>query len=426
MDKKSKLNLKNLFANPSLFTLFFLGISCGFPYALTASVLKTWLADYNISMKEVGAFAFVAIPYSIKFLWSPFIDGVKIPILGKLMGQRRSWLIVIQSLLVLSIFLLSQAKPEESLIYCAVIATLVAFLSASQDIVVDAYRIEKLPTNMQSMGVTMYIYGYRLGLYISGAVLLIIADKFFNWSYAYYTGGILMAGALLITIFSAEPTHKYHEEKSPKNYLEHLKRIVIHPFTNFIETKGWQYLIIFIIIFRLGDALAGNLTNPFLIKIGFTKTEVALIVKTYGLFATLFGAFLGGLIVHHFNNMSKALLFAVIIQMLSNVMFIVQDQVGHNNYVLAATISIDNALGSITDVIFIGYLSSLCNLRFAATQYALLSSIATVGRNFISGTSGFIVDDYGWSVFFTVSIVITLPALLMLAKIKDIKPKTIE
>lgn len=400
--------------------MFFLGMACGFPLALTASTLKTWLAEYNISMKQIGAFALVAVPYSIKFIWSPFIDGIKLPIIGNKFGQRRSWLLLIQVLLVLAIFLLANSNPEINILYCAFAATLVSFLSASQDIVVDAYRIEKLPKDLQSMGITLYIYGYRIGLFLSGAILLIISDHI-NWQYAYYAATIMMGLAIIVTLICSEPpSHK--KEIKANNYKEQLYNIIIKPFSNFITTKGWQYFILFIVLFKLGDALAGNLTTPFLRKIGFSKTEIAIIVKTYGLPATLFGAFLGGVIVRRFG-LIKSLFFAGIIQMLSNVMFIIQDQVGHNNLLLTATILIENISGSIGDVVFIGYISSLCNFNFAATQYALFSSIATTGRNLISGSSGFIVDEFGWTPFFLVSIIAAIPGILLIFKIRNIKRK---
>ncbi len=398
--------------------MFFMGLACGFPFALTASTLKAWLSDYNISMREVGYFAFVAIPYSLKFFWSPIIDGVKLPFLSKRMGHRRSWLILIQIGLIISILLLSQAHPGQSLLYCAVVATIVAFFSASQDIVVDAYRIERLKPDDQSLGITFYIYGYRIGLFVSGAVLLVIAD-YIDWKYAYYAGAVIMIFAIIVTLLVADAAHQ-HKEKKSQSYKDHFYQVVIEPFANFMETKGWYYFIFFIIFFKLGDALAGNLTIPFLMKIGFSKTEIAIIVKTYGLPATLFGAFLGGLVVHRYG-LIRSLVFAGIIQMLSNVMFIVQEHAGTNSLVLISTISIENIAGSIGDVVFVGYISKLCNFRFAATQYALLSAIATTGRNVISGSSGFIADHYGWTMFFIVSIVMALPGLLLIFKIKDIK-----
>ncbi|MEQ9116404.1 MAG: MFS transporter [Rickettsiales bacterium] len=425
MKQTKRKKLSDLFRHPELICILFMGIACGFPLALTASTLKTWLSEHSISMREIGAFAFVAIPYSIKFLWSPFIDGIKLPFLQKKMGQRRSWLLVVQILLSVAVFALANIKPENSLLICAGIATVVAFLSATQDIIVDAYRIERLSDDIQPMGVTMYIYGYRIGLYMAGAILLVIAD-YSNWNYAYYAAAVIMAMSIIVTLICSEPKH-LREKAVNKilSYTEHLHSIVIKPFLNLITMKDWQYLLLFIVLFKLGDALAGNLTNPFLIKTGFTKTEIALIVKTYGLPATLFGTFLGGVIAHRFG-LIKSLLFAGIIQMLSNVMFIVQDQVGHNNAMLTATILIENISGSIGDVVFVGYISSMCNKKFAATQYALFSSIATTGRNLISGSSGFIVDDYGWSIFFLVSIIAALPGILLIFKIRHIKkPKEI-
>jgi PAT family beta-lactamase induction signal transducer AmpG len=418
IENKNQSKWLDILLNKDIVVMFFMGLCCGFPFALTASTLKAWLSEYNISMREVSAFAFVAIPYSLKFLWSPIIDAVKLPLLYKKMGQRRSWLLVIQVVLILTIFLLSQSKPQESLLYCAVIATMVSFFSASQDIVVDAYRIERLKPNDQSMGITFYIYGYRIGLYISGAVLLVVAD-YIDWKYAYYIGGIIMMLGILVTLFVADADHHY-KDKTKKTYKEYFYQMVVEPFKNFTETKGWYYFIFFVVLFKLGDSLAGNLTIPFLMKIGFTKTEIALIVKTYGLPATLFGTFLGGLVVHRYG-LIKSLVFAGIIQMLSNVMFIAQDHFGHDPRVLVATVSIENISGSIGDVVFIGYISTLCNFRFAATQYALLSSIATVGRNVLAGSSGFIADDYGWTVFFIISMIMALPGLLLIFKIKNIK-----
>ncbi len=399
-------------------SMLFLGLACGFPLALTASTLKTWLAEFDLNMKEIAAFAFIATPYSTKFLWSPFIDGFKIPYLHKKLGHRRSWLIVIQILLILAILFLSTTNPEKSLFLTAMAATLVAFLSASQDIVVDAYRIEILPKKMQSVGVTTYIYGYRIGLYLAGAILLIIADQI-NWNIAYFCGALIMLIALITTLLSKKPdTQEVIEPEIP--YRKYIINIVVKPFMNFTHTEGWYYLIAFVVLFKLGDALAGNLTFPFLYKIGFSKTDLAIIVKTYGLPATLLGAFLGGIIVKKYGFF-KSLLFAGIIQMLSNVMFIIQDMYGDNNLLLITTISIENISGSIGDVVFIGYLSSLCNFRFAATQYALLSSIASVGRNIVSGTSGFIVDDYGWTIFFIASMIAAIPGILLIFKIKNVK-----
>ncbi len=414
-------NIIKGFSNPALVIMFFLGISCGFPLALTASSLKTWLSSMQISIKEIAAFAFIAIPYSCKFLWSPFVDGVKIPLLNKLLGQRRSWLITSQILLVFAVFLLGQSNPEENLLYCASIATLVAFLSATQDIVVDAYRIERLPKETQALGVAMYVYGYRLGLFGSGAGLLILAAKF-SWPFSYSIGAIILVVGIITTLLCQEPEHKHRQRLVGKSYLEQFVNIVINPFKEFITVNQWYYIIIFVILFKLGDALAGNLTFTFLVKTGFTLEEIALYVKTYGLIATLCGLFIGGVIVQKYR-IFNSLLFAGIIQMLSNLMFVYQSHVGHDTSMLMLTIICENIAGAIGDVVFIAYLSSMCNLQFAATQYALFSSIATIGRNIISGSSGIIVDHYSWATFFIISTVAALPGILMIFKVRTIKRK---
>lgn len=397
--------------------MFLLGISCGFPLALTASTLKTWLAEFNIKMNEIAMFSFIALPYSIKFLWAPLLDGLRLPYLGKFLGQRRSWLLITQICLIIAIFLLSRSQPDVNLTYCAAVAVAVAFFSATQDIIVDAYRIEKFDADSQAMAVTVYIYGYRLGLYICGAVLLIIADLI-NWNYAYSIGAIIITLGILVTIFSSEPKHI--ETPQLDTYHAHFKRIVIEPFKDFITTKGWPYLLLFIILFKLGDAILGSMTNPFLVNLGFSKTEIAVIVKTFGLPGTLLGTFIGGLITKKYG-LIRCLMIAAILQTLSNAMFILQNYVGHDQAMLTTTIIIENMTGGIGDVIFIGFISSLCNVNFAATQYALLSSLTSVGRALIPGTLGFVIDDYGWVVYFILSMIAALPGILLIFKIRNLK-----
>lgn len=417
MTSKFLKDLNSAFLSPTIISIFFLGMACGFPFALTASTLKTWLASHEISMKSIAMFGYISMPYMLKFLWSPLVDGIKIPYLANIFGHRRSWLLLTQACLVVAIIFLAMSNPEQDLLYCAITATIVAFLSATQDIVVDAYRIEKLPENLQSLGVTMYIYGYRLGLFFCGAGLLLIADMS-SWQYAYFAGAGLFVISIITTLFSSEPSHKITSEI--KSYHEHLQKILILPFKDFTQTKGWVYLLLFVVVFKLGDAISGSMTNPFLTKTGFSLTEIAAIVKTFGLSATLIGSFIGGIIVIRFG-LFRCLIFAAIIQMLSNLMFILQDHVGYNLSLLTATILIENVSGSIGDVVFIGYLSSLCNVNFAASQYALLSSLATLGRNLVSGSLGFIIDDYGWTMYFMISIIAALPGILMLFRIHNIK-----
>lgn len=412
-------NTLRAFANPAFLSMFFLGISCGFPLALIASVLKTWLASFDISVKTIAAFSFVAVPYTTKFIWSPFVDAVKIPYLHKLLGQRRSWLIISQFFLMLAIMLLANSNPQENLLLCAASATIVAFCSATQDIVVDAYRIERFPANLQATSVALYVYGYRLGLYSSGAGLLILAHML-SWQISYNIAALVIGLGIVTTLLIKNPDHAPSKEYDGHSYLEHLLRIIINPFKDFITINRWYYIIFFIVLFKLGDAIAGNLTNPFLIKKGFNLEEIALYVKTYGLIATFVGLLLGGIIVQKFGII-KSLFFAGIVQMLSNLMFVYQDKVGHDITALIFTISAENITGAIGDVVFIAYLSSICSFQFAATQYALFSSLATFAKNIISGTSGVIVDQYGWTAFFLVSTIAAIPGILMIFKIRHIK-----
>lgn len=410
--------LPKLFTDTKLLSMLFLGMSCGIPLALILSVLKTWLAEFDITMTKVAAFAFISTPYIFKFVWAPFMDGLKIPVLHNSLGHRRSWLIITQILLMISIFFLGDSNPGEDLLHCAIVATLVAFFSASQDIVVDAYRIERYQKEMQAMCTTIYVYGYRIGLYMSGAGMLMLASKF-GWTYAYYTAAVVMSIGVITTMLSSEPNHTHKKENKFHSYAERISNIVINPFRDFISVKNWYYVLLFVALFKLGDALAGNLTMTFLKKTGFTLEELALYVKTYGLVATLVGLLIGGIMAHRFN-LFKCLIFAGILQMVSNLMFVYQDYVGHNVYVLAQTIVFENLSASIGDVVFIAYLSRMCSFTFAATQYALLSACASFARTFIAGVSGYVVDSYGWSTFFVVTTIAAIPGILMIFKINSI------
>ncbi len=420
MEKKQ--NYSDLL-NPKLIPIFFLGFTSGFPYALIASTLVIWLTESGVSITSIGLFTFTALPYSLKFLWSPFIDGINLPILHKLLGKRRSWLFLIQSLLIISIILLGYSDPKEHILLCATIASIISYLSASQDVVIDAFRIEKLEEDLQGLGATMISFGYRIGLYASGAGLLILAT-YVSWSTAYVFAAIAMSVGLMTTLICDEP-HKErgHEKKSPSLAI-FLGKIIINPFKDFMLYEKWYLIILFVILYKLGDAMAGIMTNPFLVNLGFTKPEIVTVVKTYGLFATLAGSLLGGIIVYRMHII-KALLICGIFQMLSNLMFVAQFHAGHDTLFLILTISLENAASGMGGVAMIAYLSKLCNLNFAATQYALLSSVASVSRNVLSGVSGFIIASQGWSNFFLITTFAAIPGILLIFVIKNLSKKQV-
>lgn len=413
MFKKIKSQIRPYFTK-DLLPIFFLGFASGAPFSLIASVLSAWLTELGISKTSIGLLTLVAVPYSFKYLWSPFVDGLDIPILKKL-GKRRSWLITTQILLMAAIFALGSINPLEHLALCAILAICVSFFSATQDIVIDAYRIERLAVHQQGMGGAIYSYGYRIALYISGAVPLVIAT-YYTWQLAYIFASMLMLVGIITTLVIKEP-REHHELTKARTMLQFLNDVIIAPFKNFIKIPEWYYIIAFVILFKLGDAMAGIMTMPFLLDTGFTKMEIVSIVKTYGLVTTFIGLFIGGLIVNKLN-FRKALLFSGIAQMLSNLMFVYQDSVGHDMIALIWTITVENLASGIGATVIIAYLSSLCSLKFAATQYALLSSIASLSRNLLSGFSGIVVDHYGWSIFFLVSTLAALPALMLISKIQ--------
>lgn len=401
--------------NRKLIPMFFLGFSGGIPLAMVGSVLSAWLTELGLSKTSIGLFTLVSVPYSFKYLWSPFVDGLNLPLLGKL-GKRRGWLLASQALLIISIIALAISNPAQNITLCAILSISVAFLSATQDIVIDAYRIEYLSPHQQGLGAATYSYGYRIALYIAGAAPLIIAT-YMSWRSAYIFTGLLLIIGLVTTLLIKEPSK--HKEKNylQKSFLYFFKEVVVGPFRNFMKIDNWHHIIVFIVLFKLGDAMAGIMTTTFLLDTGFTKIEIVSIVKTYGLVTTFIGLFIGGIMVNKLN-FREALLYSGIAQMLSNLMFVYQDYVGHDSLALISTITVENLASGMGATVMIAYLSSLCSIKFAATQYALLSSIVTLSRNVISGFSGIVVDNYNWTIFFLVSTIAALPALILISKIK--------
>lgn len=401
--------------NKKLVPMFFLGFSGGIPLAMIGSVLSAWLTELGISKTSIGLLTLVSIPYSFKYLWSPFVDGFNVPLLGKF-GKRRGWLLASQVFLLSAIFALASSNPAQNITLCAILAICVAFFSATQDIVIDAYRIEYLSPHQQGLGAAVYSYGYRIAVYIAGAAPLIIAT-YLSWKSAYMFTGMLLVIGILTTLLIREPTK--HEEKDyvKKGIKAFFKDVIVGPFKNFMQIDNWYYVILFVVLFKLGDAMAGIMTTPFLLDTGFTKIEIVSIVKTYGLITTFIGLLIGGIMVNKLN-FREALLYSGIAQMLSNLMFVYQDYVGHDSIALICTITVENLASGMGATVMIAYLSSLCSIQFAATQYALLSSVVTLSRNVISGFSGIIVDNYNWTIFFLVSTIAALPALILISKIQ--------
>ncbi|NBV06723.1 MAG: MFS transporter [Proteobacteria bacterium] len=390
--------------------IFFLGISSGLPLALILSTLKAFLLERGFDLKTIGFFSLVSLPYTIKFCFAPIIDSCSIPFLTRILGQRKSWIIITQIALAISIFALGIAGLTNDLAAIATFAFLVAFASASQDIVIDGYRIELIKKEDQGLAASFYVYGYRIGMLISGAGALGLAE-IISWDSIYFIMAGLALSTVLITIF-ADETRKNFQQKS-HNFSSWIKQSVVDPFVDFTHRKQWYTILAFIIFFKLGDVFAGNLTLPFLLEVGFSKIEIASIVKTFGLFATLFGVFIGGILVKKLG-VNKSLWIAAFLQMSSNLTFSYLAQVGYSPKILYLVIFIENFSGGIGDAVFVAYLSSLCSSAFSATQYAVLVSFATFSRSLLTSSAGMFAETLGWYKFFILSTFLALPGIIFL------------
>jgi PAT family beta-lactamase induction signal transducer AmpG len=403
-----------VYLEPRLLVIFLMGFASGLPLALTGATLAIWLAEVNLSLTAIGLFVAFTAPYNLKFLWSPLIDRVPIPILTRRLGRRRSWMLVIQLALMAAIVALGATRPGESPLATAVAALVVAFLSASQDIVIDAYRIESVREHQQGAAAAMTQYGYRLGMLASGAGALFLAATL-DWFWVYVAMAGLLAVGIATTLAAPEPAAA--GGASGVGLVARLRQAVVEPFAEFLRRQGIGVALLvlaFILLYKLGDAFAGVMANPFYVKIGFTKLEIAWVTKIFGLAATLAGVFAGGVLVSRYGVM-RALLVSGVLQMLSNLMFAAQAMAGHDVRLLVFTIAIENLTGGMGSAAFVAYLSVLCNVAYTATQYALFTSFMAVPRTFLSASSGWVADHVDWVTFFVISTILAIPGLLVLA-----------
>jgi PAT family beta-lactamase induction signal transducer AmpG len=394
----------------NLATMLFLGLVSGLPLALILSTLKALLSDKGFDLATIGFFSLVTLPYSLKIFFAPIIDSCSIPFLTKAIGQRKSWIILTQIILIIFISSLGLVTISNNIGLIATFALLVAFASASQDIVIDAYRIEIIKKEDQGLAASLYVYGYRIGLLISGAGALVLSDLM-GWESVYLMMALFMFIGIITTLFADESRKNWQQKKY--DFSSWFKESVLNPLYDFTQQQKWLIILAFIVCFKLGDAFAGNLTLPFLLELKFSKTEIATIVKSFGLFATLFGALAGGILVKKIG-INKSLWIAAIAQMLSNLSFCYLSQVGHDLDILYLVIFVENFSGGIGDSVFVAYISGLCSLSFSATQYALLSSLATVARSTLSSTAGVFAKEFGWYNFFILSTFLAIPGLIFL------------
>jgi MFS transporter, PAT family, beta-lactamase induction signal transducer AmpG len=409
-----------VYLRPRLIAVLLMGFSSGLPLALTGATLSLRLADVGTSLTAIGLFTLVRFSYSCKFLWSPLLDRLSLPLLTTRLGRRRGWALAIQAALALAILLLGLADPAARPWLTALAAVVVAFLSASQDIVIDAYRIELLRPEEQGAGAAATQWGYRFGMLASGAGALYAAG-FGGWRFAYAVMAALMLVGMATVALTPEPSGRSGIEAVPgatagERVRNWLTRAVVSPFADLVGrhgAAGLLLILVFIVLYKFGDAIAGTMSSPLYVSLGFTKVEIATVAKVFGVGATIVGVGLGGILVLRLG-VFQALLLAGFLQMLSNLMYILQVVTGHDVAVLALAIGTENLTGGMASAAFVAYLSGLCNIAFTATHYALLSSLATVGINVLSASGGALADRLGWIPFFALSTALCLPGLLLL------------
>lgn len=385
-----------------MFNIFLLGFSAGLPLALTGTALQAWFTVSGVDIVTIGALSLVGQPYIYKFIWAPLMDRFSFPFLGR----RRGWICVTQILLMASIAGFAFLDPVKDSFLIGSLALLVAFLSASQDICVDAYRTEILKPEQRGIGSAFFANGYRIAMLISGGFALILADQF-GWPVTYALMSATMLIGLIATFFSKEP-------EIPNQAPTSLKQITIESFKQLLSKNQIFLFLLLIVLYKLGDAFALSLINTFLLRgLGFSLTTIGAFYKTVGLVATLIGLLLGGWIMKRWALL-QALFWFGLAQAFSNLAFVGLSLAGKNTWVLCSAITIESLCSGMGTAAFLALLMSLCDARYAATQFALLSALASIGRVFIGPVAAIIVKQIGWTNFYIWSFIISLPALFLI------------
>jgi len=454
----SYLDTIAVYLRPRVLIVMFLGFSSGLPLALSGSTLTIRMTESGVDFGTIGLFALVGTPYTIKFLWAPVVDGLDIPILTNLLGRRRAWLVLSQLLLIAAIVFLAFCDPKSSTWLVAFGALLVAVASATQDIVIDAFRIESLPESEQAAGQASYVAAYRIGMLISTAGVLFLVTGFEDfgfeksaaWTWGYLAMAAMVVAGIITSLAATEPAKAVSDDPavtdtvvatepafiafarairyvlpfvSAERMASFFARILetrtvkaaTGAFRDFFSQNTAAAILLFVVLYKFCDAFAGNMTAPFVIDLGFSRNDYAAIVKGVGLAATLVGGFAGGAVAMRYDLVT-CLWAGAVLQMGSNLVFTWLALVGTNHWALTAAIIAENFTGAIGTVIFVAYLSALCqNPLHTATQFALLTALAAVGRTYLSAPAGFVAELVGWPMFFVFSSLLAIPSLLLLA-----------
>lgn len=395
------------FKDPAILVTLLLGFTSGLPLALTGGTLQAWFASTStVSLVAIGLVSLIAWPYNLKFVWAPIMDRYIPPLLGR----RRGWILLCQALLALTIASMALFSPANEPTLLMVLACVVAFLSASSDIAIDAYRVDLLQPKERALGAAMAVNGYRIAMLISGGLALVIADHW-GWKITY----LFMAGLMIIGVITAllgpEPPVQVTPPKK-------LWDCTVQPFVDFMSRSQAFWILVFIVFYKLGDAFAGNLISTFLIrKIQMSLTEIGTLVKFSGFFGTILGTIIGALWVPKLGWYRSLILFGIA-QALANLVYLPLIWTGPNYFLAGSAILLDNIFGGMGTAAFVGFLMGLCNPKFTAFQYALLSALSAIGRTFIGPIAGFIAQTLGWETYFMSSLLFAAPGLLLLIVLK--------
>ena len=440
---KSWLEAVAVYRQPRVLAMLFLGFSAGLPLLLVFGTLSAWLAREGIDKSTIGHISWVALLYGLKFIWSPLVDRLRLPVIGSVFGQRRSWMLTAQTAIICGLLAMAASNPIHHLEMLVYAALLVAFSSATQDISIDAWRIEAMPVEDQGAMAATYQIGYRIGMLLAGGGAFTLAH-YYSWPLAYTVMAICMGVGIITTLIIPEPEHlisreTWKQEEKVIHFLEnssHLPRAlrdpyawiigaVICPFTEFFKRNGRFALVIllFIGLFRISDITMGIMANPLYVDVGFSDLDIGVVTKTVGPFITIAGALLGGSLVIRFG-VFPVLLTGAILVMITNLLFVTIAVLPPDVIMLALVVGADNLSGGMAGSAFIAYLSGLTNKAYTATQYALFSSLMLLPAKFIGGFSGEVVDAQGYVFFFVYSALLGLPAILLILYLMRRNPPT--
>lgn len=409
-----------IYTQPQLLLILILGMISGLPFLLTLSTLSFWMAESGVSKTTIGLFMLVSLPYSLKFLWAPFTDHFSIPILTKLVGKRRSWALLSQLGLLMSLIALAHCDPAQTIIMTALSAFFVSFFSATQDIVIDAYRIEILKKENNGAGAALEAIGFRFGMLASGAGALYLAHTF-TWRIAYLTMALGTIFGMLVFSYIAEPVHKNlsllaNKYKDAISVRQWLHTLFVVPWMQLPKKKELIYLLAFIFCFKMGDTVLNSMGAPFLYDLGFSKIEFANVTKIFGITLMVFGGLVGGIMVQQLGILQSTVM-CVVLQSISSLMFVIQSMVGYHLSILMITVGVESFCSGMVSAIFIAYISHFCRQPYTASHFTLLYSFGSLCRVIISALAGWSADYLGWTALFLLTGAFILPAIYILIRL---------